>query len=147
MHLVSYFVVLDEMREELLLVAHRKAGRWLPTGGHVEPEEHPWETVRRECQEELTIEAVSAEVSGDCPLFITVSQTFGEGSHTDVSLWYVVKARREDIKFFDEEEFEAISWLSLQQVLETPPGILDPHMHRFTRKLQAALEEKVSPME
>src|SRR5215211_8033491 len=52
-HLVSYFVVLDEQRRGLLLVAHRKAGLWLPTGGHVEPGAHPWDTVERECREEL----------------------------------------------------------------------------------------------
>jgi hypothetical protein len=32
MHLVSYFVVLDDTHGQLLLVAHRKAGLWLPTG-------------------------------------------------------------------------------------------------------------------
>jgi len=32
MHLVSYFVVLDDHRGQLLLVAHRKAGLSLPTG-------------------------------------------------------------------------------------------------------------------
>lgn len=30
---MSYFVVLDAERGELLLVAHRKAGLWLPPGG------------------------------------------------------------------------------------------------------------------
>ena len=41
MHLVGYFVVLDEVRGEVLLVAHRKAGLWLPSGGHVEPGRGP----------------------------------------------------------------------------------------------------------
>ena len=41
MHLVSYFVALDDDRRELLLVAHRKAGLWLPSGGHVEQDEDP----------------------------------------------------------------------------------------------------------
>jgi hypothetical protein len=49
MHLVSYLVALDEARGELLLVAHRTAGLWLPSGGHVEPMEDPWDTVLREC--------------------------------------------------------------------------------------------------
>ncbi|MFD8263621.1 hypothetical protein ACFV19_33090 [Streptomyces griseoluteus] len=33
MHLVSYFGVLDKTRGQLLLVAHSKAGLWLPAGG------------------------------------------------------------------------------------------------------------------
>src|SRR5215475_6387184 len=52
-HLVSYFVVLDE--DAVLLVDHRNAGLWLPPGGHVEPGEHPRETVSREIREELNL--------------------------------------------------------------------------------------------
>ncbi len=136
-HLVSYFVVLDETREELLLVAHRKAGLWLPSGGHVEPLEAPWDTVRRECREELRIEAVPASITGDRPLFLTVTRTRGPGQHTDVSLWYVLRADAGQVTSFDEAEFDAIKWLSLDQVLAEPEDTLDPHMHRFTRKLKS----------
>ncbi|WP_330300874.1 NUDIX hydrolase [Streptomyces sp. NBC_00503] len=138
-HLVSYFVVLDETCEELLLVAHRKAGLWLPSGGHVEPMEDPWNTVRRECREELRIEAVPASIAGDRPLFLTVTRTRGQGQHTDVSLWYVLRAEAGQVTSFDEAEFDAIKWLSLDQVLATPEDTLDPHMHRFTRKLMSLL--------
>lgn len=137
-HLVSYFVVLDEAHEELLLVAHRKAGLWLPSGGHVEPMEDPWDTVLRECREELHTEAVPSTVSGRGPFFLTVTQTHGRGQHTDVSLWYVLQSDVSSITSFDEGEFEAIKWLSLQQILAEPGDTLDPHMHRFTLKLMAA---------
>ena len=137
-HLVSYFVVLDEKRGKLLLVAHRKAGLWLPSGGHVEPMEDPWDTVVRECREELFIEAVPSAVAGREPLFLTITQTRGQGRHTDVSLWYVLEAEVGSVVTFDEGEFSAIKWLSLSQVLAEPGDTLDPHMHRFTRKLMAA---------
>ncbi|MCX4902920.1 NUDIX domain-containing protein [Streptomyces sp. NBC_00878] len=137
-HLVSYFVVLDEKHGEILLVAHRKAGLWLPSGGHVEPMEDPWDTVVRECREELRIEAVPSAVFGVEPFFLTITQTRGQGRHTDVSLWYVLQADAGTITSFDEDEFEAIKWLSLPQVLAEPEDTLDPHMHRFTRKLMAA---------
>ncbi|MEU0119310.1 NUDIX domain-containing protein [Streptomyces bobili] len=140
MHLVSYFVVLDETRGELLLVAHRKTDLWLPSGGHVEPLEDPWDTVTRECREELRIEAVPSTVSGEQPFFLTVTQTRGHGQHTDVSLWYVLQSKVGGVTSFDEEEFEAINWLSLQQVLAEPGNRLDPHMHRFTRKLMSVID-------
>ncbi|MEU6997777.1 NUDIX domain-containing protein [Nonomuraea sp. NPDC046570] len=139
-HLVSYFVVQDEERGELLLVSHRKAGLWLPSGGHVEPLEHPWDTVVRECREELRIEAVPSAISGERPFFVTSTRTRGPGPHTDVSLWFVLRAEAGDITSFDEEEFEAIRWLPLPQVLSHPLESLDPHMHRFTRKLLAAVD-------
>lgn len=139
MHLVSYFVALDEARAELLLVAHRGAGLWLPSGGHVEPMEDPWDTVLRECEEELHTEAVPSAVSGKSPFFLTVTRTRGHGPHIDVSLWYVLRSEAGDITSFDEDEFEAIKWLPLHQVLAEPGNTLDPHMHRFTGKLMAAL--------
>ena len=42
-HLVSYFVLIDA--DNYLLVHHRNAQLWLPSGGHVDPGEHPRETV------------------------------------------------------------------------------------------------------
>ncbi|WP_338894375.1 NUDIX domain-containing protein [Streptomyces sp. TG1A-60] len=138
MHLVSYFVVLDDTRGQLLLVAHRKAGLWLPAGGHVEPGEDPWAAVVRECHEELGIEAVASPISGELPFFLTVTRTRGQGVHTDVSLWYLLDADADTITSFDQGEFDAIRWLTDEQVLEEPDELLDPHMHRFTRKLQRA---------
>jgi 8-oxo-dGTP pyrophosphatase MutT (NUDIX family) len=134
-HLVSYFAVLND-RGELLLVSHRKAGLWLPSGGHVEQGEDPWDTVVRECQEELHIPAEPIPPLGKRPFFITATRTRGEGAHTDVSLWYVVRA--DTVSSYDQKEFAAIRWLTLPQVLSEPADVLDPHMPRFTRKLLQA---------
>ena len=139
MHLVNYSVVLDDARQELLLVAHRKAGLWLPSGGHVEPGEEPWDTVVRECREELHIEARPSTIADNRPFFLTVTRTRGSGEHTDVSLWYVLQADAYEVTSFDEGEFEAVRWVSLNDVLTEPVDTLDPHMHRFTHKLIAAL--------
>ena len=138
MHLVSYFVVLDDSRGQLLLVAHRKAGLWLPAGGHVELGEDPWDAVARECREELGIEAVASPITGEHPLFLTVTRTRGQRAHTDVSLWYLLNADADTITSYDQGEFDTIRWLTDEQVLEESDELLDPHMHRFTRKLQHA---------
>ncbi|MER5202464.1 NUDIX domain-containing protein [Streptomyces sp. NPDC002825] len=138
MHLVSYFVVLDDARDQLLLVAHRKAGLWLPPGGHVEPGEDPWAAVVRECREELGIQATASPITGELPLFLTVTETLGQGSHTDVSLWYLLAADADTITSYDQDEFNAIRWLTEEQVLGEPGQLLDPHMHRFTHKLRHA---------
>ena len=101
--------------------------------------EDPWDTVLRECGEELCTEAVPSAVSGKEPFFLTVTRTREQGQHTDVSLWYLLKSEAGAIVSIDEDEFEAIRWLPLQQVLAEPGDTLDPHMHRFTGKLMAAL--------
>lgn len=134
-HLVSYFVVIDPDNACLLLGDHIKAQLWLPSGGHVEPDEDPKMTVTRECREELGKDAVFLR-SNDKPFFITVNQTVGLTSgHTDVSLWYLVRARRHEFVDFERREFNDIEWFTFQEILESSPVIFDKHMHRFTRKL------------
>lgn len=132
-HLVSYFVVTDPDKSKLLLVDHIQAELWLPTGGHVEKDEDPKEAVKRELREELDI---AADFVFEKPIFITETITVGKtAGHTDVSLWYVVKADSAVALSYDSFEFNRYKWFSYQDVLDTPIASLDPHMHRFTRKL------------
>lgn len=129
-HLVSYFIVIDPDTNSLLLVDHKIAELWLPSGGHVEPNEHPKETVKREIQEELGIEA---EFLFENPLFLTVTKTVGNVTpHTDVSLWYVLKGKRDQMLKFNSEEFHQIKWFHLDEI---PYERTDPHMRRFVAKV------------
>jgi 8-oxo-dGTP diphosphatase len=127
-HLVSYIAVLDD--EAILLVDHKDARLWLPPGGHVEEGEHPRSTVAREVREELGFDPAH-EIAA--PLMVTCATTVGVSSgHTDVSLWYVVKASRTQPMTFDAREFNGIQWFEFG---ETPPSRSDPHLARFLRKL------------
>ena len=131
-HLVSYFAVIDEGAQHILLVDHKNAQLWLPAGGHVEPGEHPRETVTRELAEELGFNAGHPIGS---PVMITCTDTVGlTAGHTDVSLWYVVQAPRRQTIHFDAGEFHAVHWFALKDV---PLGRSDPHMGRFIEKLRS----------
>ena len=133
-HLVSYFVVFDEARKKILLVDHIKAQLWLPAGGHVEVDEAPKETARRECIEELGIEA---EFWTDAPIFLTSTLTAGmTGRHTDVSLWYVLKGDSDAAYAFDQQEFKDICWFGFDDI---PYEKSDPHLKRFVEKLTRTL--------
>jgi len=128
MHLVSYFAVIDD--GHILLVDHKNAQLWLPAGGHVEPDEHPRTTVARELREELGFE-LPHEVAE--PLMITTTTTVGlTAGHTDVSLWYVVRASRAQRVVYDQHEFNGVSWFRYEDV---PLSRSDPHLGRFLRKL------------
>jgi 8-oxo-dGTP diphosphatase len=132
-HLVSYFAVVSD--RHILLVDHKNAQLWLPTGGHVEPHEDPRVTVVRELREELGI-SVPIEAVGP-PLMVTVTATVGlTAGHTDVSLWYKVVADRDARITFDPHEFYSTRWFSFSEV---PLHRSDPHLGRFITKLQAAL--------
>lgn len=138
-HLVSYFVLVDQKHQSVLLCDHIKAQLWLPSGGHVEKGENPADTVRRECIEELGIQAQFID-KNERPLFITVTQTVGlTAGHTDVSLWYVIEGNKFEYIHFDRREFNDIEWFTFGEILESDPTIFDPHMQRFTRKLMQEL--------
>lgn len=129
-HLVSYFLVFSPEQFKVLLVDHKKAGLWLPSGGHVELDEDPKETVIREAKEELGIEA---EFLFEEPLFVTVTKTVGNiAQHTDVSLWYVLKWNPDDPLTFDKDEFHQIRWFGIDEI---PYEKSDPYLRRFLEKM------------
>ena len=132
-HLVSYFVLIDKEKKKILLMDHINAGLWLPSGGHVEPNEHPKATVEREIKEELNLKA---DFISETPFFITQTITVNIGAgHTDVSLWYLLNGNSEEEISYDKNEFNGYKWFGFSEILETEKTKLDPHMHRFIEKL------------
>lgn len=128
-HLVSYFALIDS--GSILLVDHKNAQLWLPTGGHVEQDEDPRLTVVRELKEELGL-TISIEQVGP-PAMVTVTETVGLTSgHVDVSLWYVVQGNRDAPVEFDQEEFHAVRWFRYSQV---PFHRSERHLKRFLAKV------------
>ncbi|MDJ0939159.1 MAG: NUDIX hydrolase [Woeseiaceae bacterium] len=127
-HLIAYFAVVDG--EHILLVDHINAELWLPTGGHVDPGEHPRDTALREAQEELSL---AGEFLKEGPVFVTITETVGKtAGHTDVSLWYVLRGDRSINLEFDETEFCDANWFHKDNV---PLDRTDRHMSRFLKKL------------
>jgi 8-oxo-dGTP diphosphatase len=138
-HLVSYFLLADHEQGTILLVDHLKAGLWLPTGGHVEPDEHPAQAVMRECREELGIEAEFSPVTGASPLFVTVTETAPSAArHTDVSLWYLLAASMSQPLSPDPREFRAVRWWTRDEIERADPGTFDPHLGRMLGKFDRA---------
>jgi 8-oxo-dGTP diphosphatase len=130
-HLVSYFALVDDRRGKVLLVDHKLAGLWLPSGGHVEPDEDPRATVVRELAEEL---GLAAEFIQPNPLFITVTGVGVCIGHTDVSLWYLLRGDSARAIEFDRGEFHGVRWFGFDEI---PFERSDPHMRRFVAKLRA----------
>lgn len=115
--------------DHILLVDHRDAGLWLPTGGHVEADEHPRDTVRRELREELD---VSAPFAYDRALFLSIHDTVGHSAgHRDVHLWYVLSLRRTTRIRFDVREFRDVHWFAVN---ELPQRRTEPNLRRFLAK-------------
>ncbi|RNI25521.1 NUDIX domain-containing protein [Flexivirga caeni] len=138
-HLVSYFLLGDPDARQVLLCDHRLAGLWLPTGGHVEPGEHPAETVRRETREELGIDAHFHPAHHEQPFFLTVTETVGapESRHVDVTLWYAIVGEIHEPLRPDEREFAAVRWWTETELDALDPMRREPHLPRAISALTA----------
>lgn len=135
-HLVAYCVLVDTETRRVLLVDHRDAQLWLPTGGHVDPGEPPSVAARREMREELGISPAFHPAIGDAPLMVTVTETGGmSASHVDVSLWFVFDGSDDPAVSPDAGEFVAAQWWDFDLVNDEPGTRFDPHLPRFIEKL------------
>ena len=63
-HLTVTGYTRHEARSRMLMVFHRKLGRRLPPGGHVDADEYPSDAVLREVAEETAVHAVHAPRDG-----------------------------------------------------------------------------------
>jgi 8-oxo-dGTP diphosphatase len=129
-HLVSCFLPVDGAH--VLLVDHISAERWLPSGGHVEPDEDPRRRVVRKLRRELDLEAAFLQ---DRPVFVTVTETVARtAGHTDVSLWFVLRGDRTLHLRFDPSGLHGVRRFHHSDV---PLDRTDPHLGRFLTRLYA----------
>lgn len=139
-HLVAYCVLVDTAAQAILLVDHRDAERWLPTGGHVEIDEHPGDTARREMFEELHVAPDFHPALGAKPLMVTVTRTQGRSApHTDVSLWFVFEGWSDTVLTPDATEFADARWWGFEEIRGNGTTGFDPHLPRFVAKLRASI--------
>jgi len=129
-HLASYIVPLDPESGRVLLGDHLKAQLWLPPGGHVEVDEHPAVTARRETVEELGLDPGSR--LSDRPAFLSTTVTVGiDSGHTDVSLWFPLRLRSAERLHIDRGEFRSMRWWSPDEIRAEDPAKFDPALGRF----------------
>ena len=128
--LSAIFLVVD--KGYILLVDHINAGLWLPSGGQVEPNEDPRDTVRREVVEEL---GTAAEFLKEAPQFLTSRPSVGkDAQHSDVVLWFQLRGDRGAVLDFDRAEFHKVQWFLKDGLLQTR---VVPELARFMAKLSA----------
>ncbi len=139
-HVVAYFVAIDPTTHHILLVHHNMAQAWLPTGGHIEPQESPLATINRECDEELGVEAKL--LNQGAPMFISEAQVVdGDHTHTDLSVWYMIELSESAPLSWERQSFSDIKWWDIDALSQEPQDVLGPDLHRFIRKLRYLLHQ------
>jgi 8-oxo-dGTP diphosphatase len=139
-HLVVYTVVIDADLGALYLVENRRAQRWMPSGGHVRPEEHPADAAVRKLAEELGVQLPFLDGLSSSPLFLTITDTVGPTPHRDVSLWFVFGASVTTGLAWDDSQVVQARWWTFDEIRSAHPSSLHPSVVRFIGKLEAVLD-------
>lgn len=133
----SAYIIRDDIGDQprLLLHMHRKLNRLLQVGGHVELNEHPWQSIAHELLEEagyrldelsvlqpLTrIEPRSLVHSIVHPQpFLVNTHQFGDKDHFHTDSAYLLLAHQAPNIPPLEGESQDLRWLSLEEIIDLP---------------------------
>ncbi len=138
---VAIFVVRDA---KVLIILHRKLGKWLPLGGHVELDEEPETAALREAREESGLEV---ELLGErppttepgtraliAPRFLDIHRI--SDTHEHIGMIYFARPKSGDVSLAAEEHHD-IRWVSSAD-LETLQPAMSNAVKWYCRK---AIEE------
>jgi 8-oxo-dGTP pyrophosphatase MutT (NUDIX family) len=129
-HLTGSAVVVALGGGKVLLLHHRKLGRWLQPGGHADPGERAGETVAlREAREETGLEELALHPDAPRPLDVDVHQIParpGEPAHEHLDLRYLVVASADAPLRPASGESERLRWFDWAELadLDLDPGLV-----------------------
>ena len=113
-HFCASILIIDKKKKKILLVKHKKFGKWVQPGGHIEENETPEEAAIRETYEETGLrvkllgEKFPREDDGVKPFAIQ----YNRGKQDDLHIDIVYVAEPFDNREFtiDEKESTDIAW-------------------------------------
>ncbi len=123
--------VTNKDKSKLLVIFHNKLKKWLPPGGHLMPNELPYEGALREVFEETGIEAKIIDPSPDlelfgdqerkvpAPFFILhelIPANNKDVEHMHVDFIYLMESDESDVTI-QLEEVSEVRWMKKEEIL------------------------------
>ncbi len=135
-HFTATAFIIDS-KQRTLLLWHKRLMRWMPPGGHVEPNETPEDAAKRECKEETNLDVeIIGEKQEDLfignpaegrmltkPLAILLeeipaSAERGEPAHQHMDFLYIARPVNESQAIqISEAESSEMRWFVLSEIL------------------------------
>jgi len=112
-------------RRGVVLLEHKRLGIWLQPGGHIDPEETPWDAALRESREETGLDVSFAGPIDDTgvPELIHVDVHEGGRGHTHLDLRYLIDGGDADPNP-PEGESQLIDWFDRDAAIDrADPGL------------------------
>ncbi len=123
--------VLNHTGDKVLFIFHKKLQKWLPPGGHLDPNELPHQAAIREIFEETGVRAELVDVSDDlkiapggpesqqpvplCILYQRIPANAKEEEHMHFDFTYVLTASEQAL-VGAAREVDDVRWVPLNQV-------------------------------
>jgi 8-oxo-dGTP pyrophosphatase MutT (NUDIX family) len=129
-HLTGSAFVLSPAGERVLLLRHKKLGRWLQPGGHADPGESSGEAVAlREALEETGLRGLALHATAPRPFDVDVHEIPARGNepaHLHLDLRYLCIASATAALVRAADESEQLRWFAWDELpaLELDPGVL-----------------------
>lgn len=133
-HLTASAVILSPSKEDVLLVHHKKLGKWLQPGGHVEEtDDHPSHTAKREAEEETGVRLTSDEGRLLGIDIHSIPATEGEPQHLHHDLAFLFTAQTEVLG--GNRESNDVFWCPIDRLSEyTNDDAVARHVGRAIRQ-------------
>ena len=109
----------------VVLLEHKRLGIWLQPGGHIDPDETPWDAALRESREETGLEVAFAGPVDDAgiPELLHVDVHEGGRGHTHLDLRYLIDGGDADPDP-PEGESQQIDWFTWDAAVNrADPGL------------------------
>jgi 8-oxo-dGTP pyrophosphatase MutT (NUDIX family) len=115
-HVTASCFVVDERNGALLLHHHRRLGRWLQLGGHIEDGEHPAAAALREGSEESGLDDLTLLVDGIFDLDVHgIPPAKGEPEHRHFDVRYLARTASPEAVVIDRNESNDLAWVPLDR--------------------------------
>ncbi len=130
-HYVATGYVYDRKTDRFLLIMHKKSGKWLPPGGHLDKGEEPHKGALRELCEETGVQGriinlletpevgtptVAQLPTPFCVLYEKITSELEGEEHMHIDFVYVVEVNFSEVLNLRVEEVLLAKWVSSEEI-------------------------------